>query len=330
MSMKKGNSTLHKSRKFGFTLAEVFCPLRKSEAASRIIRDLAGVTSGSTRRAGFASAHTAPYRKFGFTLAEVFCPLRKSKRAAFTLAEVLITLGVIGVVAAITMPSLIQNHQKKEIATRLKQTYSIISQAMVMAQTEHGEMMYWGADDMNGKTAFDAESGEWVDNGSADFADNFADTYFIPYIKNIKDYGTVPSNKVYGVGNGPYQADGKATSPYTRYLALPNGALIRIAVNTSGCATGFDENKNCSVNVTYTGIIFIVDVNGPKKPNREAKDIFVIKLDAPNNKIVMQNYSISERNQIKAYCSSVDDSQVCGALIQMDGWEIADDYPWYN
>ncbi|MFQ8625261.1 MAG: type II secretion system protein [Candidatus Gastranaerophilaceae bacterium] len=39
---------------------------------------------------------------------------------AFTLAEVLITLGIIGVVAAMTMPVLIQNHKEKETVAKLK------------------------------------------------------------------------------------------------------------------------------------------------------------------------------------------------------------------
>ena len=41
-------------------------------------------------------------------------------KKGFTLAEVLITLGIIGVVAAMTMPTLIQNHQKRslEVATQ--------------------------------------------------------------------------------------------------------------------------------------------------------------------------------------------------------------------
>lgn len=43
----------------------------------------------------------------------------------FTLAEVLITLGIIGVVAAMTMPTLIQKNQDKELISRIKKTYSM-------------------------------------------------------------------------------------------------------------------------------------------------------------------------------------------------------------
>ena len=51
----------------------------------------------------------------------------KLRRCAFTLAEVLITLGIIGVVAALTMPTLIAKHQKQVFVNRVKQTYSIVS-----------------------------------------------------------------------------------------------------------------------------------------------------------------------------------------------------------
>lgn len=56
-------------------------------------------------------------------------------KKGFTLAEVLITLGIIGVVAAMTMPSLIQNYRKKEATTRIKKFYSMMSQAVFFQQT---------------------------------------------------------------------------------------------------------------------------------------------------------------------------------------------------
>ena len=48
---------------------------------------------------------------------------------AFTLAEVLITLGIIGVVAAMTLPTLIQKYQEKVTVNKLKKMYSVLSQA---------------------------------------------------------------------------------------------------------------------------------------------------------------------------------------------------------
>ena len=62
----------------------------------------------------------------------------------FTLAEVLITLGIIGVVAAMTMPSLIQKHQDKETVARVKKAYSVLSQAYLLAKEEYGPYSDWG------------------------------------------------------------------------------------------------------------------------------------------------------------------------------------------
>ena len=56
----------------------------------------------------------------------------------FTLAEVLITLGIIGVVAALTIPTLIGNYQKKEVAVRLQKMYNTIQNAISLAEEENG------------------------------------------------------------------------------------------------------------------------------------------------------------------------------------------------
>ena len=61
------------------------------------------------------------------------------KRIAFTLAEVLITLGIIGVVAALTLPSLITNYQKQVIETRLSKFYTTMNQAVLNSQIENGD-----------------------------------------------------------------------------------------------------------------------------------------------------------------------------------------------
>ena len=56
----------------------------------------------------------------------------KNIKNAFTLAEVLITLGIIGIVVALTLPTLIQNHRNQVVETRLKKFYSTINQAITL------------------------------------------------------------------------------------------------------------------------------------------------------------------------------------------------------
>lgn len=60
-------------------------------------------------------------------------------KKGFTLAEVLITLGIIGVVAAMTLPALISNHKNSELRSSLLKNYSAISQALDMYQADTGE-----------------------------------------------------------------------------------------------------------------------------------------------------------------------------------------------
>lgn len=64
-------------------------------------------------------------------------------KKAFTLAEILITLGIIGVVAALTMPMLIGHFEKTTTATKLKKFYSVMAQATDKAMSENGDWSTW-------------------------------------------------------------------------------------------------------------------------------------------------------------------------------------------
>lgn len=59
-------------------------------------------------------------------------------RKAFTLAEVLITLGIIGVVAAMTLPSLIERNRRVELQNGLKAAYSLLQQALQRMNADYG------------------------------------------------------------------------------------------------------------------------------------------------------------------------------------------------
>lgn len=62
---------------------------------------------------------------------------------AFTLAEVLITLGIIGIVAAMTMPSLVGKYRQKTIETRLEKFYSAANQAIKLSEVKNGPKESW-------------------------------------------------------------------------------------------------------------------------------------------------------------------------------------------
>ena len=67
-----------------------------------------------------------------------YCRFSKTYNIAFTLAEVLITLGVIGVVAALTIPNVIAKYQEMAAVVRLKKSYSVVTNAINRAMAEEG------------------------------------------------------------------------------------------------------------------------------------------------------------------------------------------------
>jgi prepilin-type N-terminal cleavage/methylation domain-containing protein len=70
---------------------------------------------------------------------KIFTKIRHNgELKGFTLAEVLITLGIIGVIAALTMPALIQNHNDRAAVVKVKKMYSVIANAVHLWQVEEG------------------------------------------------------------------------------------------------------------------------------------------------------------------------------------------------
>ena len=123
---------------------------------------------------------------------------------AFTLAEVLITITVIGVVAALTIPTLIQSYKKSVVETRLAKFYSVMNNAIRMAEIDYGPQSTWT--DYHINQVQDEEGQAKIDNG--DKYDALVDKYFAPYLKiiaseeminNVKD---VDPQKIYYLSDG--------------------------------------------------------------------------------------------------------------------------------
>ena len=166
------------------------------------------------------------------------------------MAEVLITLGIIGIVAAMTLPTIINNARNKQFEAGLKKNYSVISQAFEMYQAKTGERAT--------KQTFVGK--------------NLKNT-IMPYFNVIKDCGSgvfYQNDKCMPKGSNPYKTyDGKGSfGIYATYFEegsfiLYDGSLVRIYHQNWG-------NTNC---------IIAVDVNGfEKNPNRAGYDVFVFEL----------------------------------------------------
>ena len=188
----------------------------------------------------------------------VYSPLtthNSLKKSAFTLAEVLITLGIIGVVAAITLPSLIQRNIEKQRVTQLKKAYSELSQAYNLAIAENGSPTEWGMGGM-----YEEKSHYIMANNMRKFLKLSVDCVDMTAEQTRVNCG---HDNLYS--DYPYQYD----KSVRRLVVLSDGTLVNIRTYTGLCNFQYGAIKN------VCGVIS-VDLNGATPPNRNGEDLFEI------------------------------------------------------
>ncbi|MBR1753747.1 prepilin-type N-terminal cleavage/methylation domain-containing protein, partial [bacterium] len=171
----------------------------------------------------------------------------------FTLAEVLITLGIIGVVAALTIPTLIQKFDERETIVKVKKMYSTLSRAFEHYKIEHPNVK--------------ASDFSTPDNGGSTQVFNI----FKDYLMITKDCGTgdgtlcsTPSS-VYLL-NSPSVYNNYSGNQYLHKVLLNDGSSILFS--------GFEGNE-------MVGIVY--DINGNKSKNVYGKDLFSFAIDLEGN-----------------------------------------------
>lgn len=240
--------------------------------------------------------------KKDFTTTKAFLPQIQHNRA-FTLAEVLITLGIIGVVAALTLPTLISAYKKKEYSTRIKKFYSVMSQVIRMAEAEHGESTSWKYIVTTAESDGSIDYDKVVSNTKA-----FMDTYIIPYLNNV----TTESDVIY---------------PDFQY---PGWKFVSLSFNDG--STVHAKSGDC-LDMYY-------DVNGSKAPNKDGYDryTFAICLGGPYRKFATQQKPFitwgasphvdSIYNDYSAQLDTCKNSGSCARFLQMNNFEYPDNYPF--
>ncbi len=187
------------------------------------------------------------------------CPTFRSKYA-FTLAEVLITLGIIGVVAAMTLPSLIVKTKEKEAVSKLKKVHSTLENAYRLAQNEHSEITNW-----------------FSGNNSAVNSELFYKN-LKPYLKVMKECGFEQGC----LTEGPVKTlDGRNYVDYnllpSEYkIILADGVSVVFFVSSPECSNVFIEQDeklywNACGNIK-------VDINGKKGEYTLGKDFFTFDI----------------------------------------------------
>ncbi len=227
-------------------------------------------------------------------------------KKAFTLAEVLITLGVIGVVAAITLPSLITAYNKHVIETKLFKIHSTVLQAIRMIQANND-----GSIDLNEMP---------IDVGDVHFSREKSkavfENYFAPVFTSAVEYHPTMLNNVYSADGSTKLEAGDAN---TYLFQLNDGTVLGFTK-----AGGMDR--------FYIDVVF----NAGKSKIRSGKDTFWLMYD--NDGSGGYKYTILgtyNEQQFKSYCVSnsrrpayaIYPSAFCTALIVKNNFKIPKDYP---
>lgn len=225
------------------------------------------------------------------------------KIMAFTMAETLITLGIIGIIAAMTLPSLVAKYQSKVLSTQLKKLYSVTYQAMLRAVPD-GDFRYLSL---------------IKDGGGTESAKFFYDNYLKPQFK-------VQSFCKEKAGCWP-QTYTKKKTKYGNLKGIGSGVIsfttidgYAFTIDTWSFNHAGNVSETFGVDVTNNAAIVViaVDVNGFKNPNTFGKDVYI--------------YVMTERGLLPAGNDRSDDEVdeeckttglYCFAKIMRDNWNIA-------
>lgn len=242
-------------------------------------------------------------------LATVATSDKGGKMRAFTLAETLITLGIIGVVAAITIPNLINNYQKHVIETTLKEDYSILQQAMKFTEYDDVALELSFPDNVTG-------------------AKKWFETYLAPHLK----YSQICYNQA-----GCWHNKG-FTKTITGAKALADNKSVGIGIGTitvrlmngsNLCIDGWDAkdmDRYFGIKVTNPSLVVYIDANGNKPPNVIGKDIYVVAFTEDGLVPAGQNTTVETINDnCKKDASGSNAGYYCLMRVKNNGWEIPND-----
>lgn len=183
---------------------------------------------------------------------------------AFTLAEVLITLGIIGVVAALTIPALIQKTQDAEFINKMKKEYSVISQAYQSLKTDNGDSI---------ENAITGASG----TGNALLKNTFKQK--LSYIQDCDTNNGANLGVCFVAKANAKYLNGNSSSAYyfgpsgdnsTSGLILNDGSSLAFSLDSSSCT----YTRGNAAYTNSCGYV-LLDVNGIQSPNAWGRDIYL-------------------------------------------------------
>ena len=247
-----------------------------------------------------------------------------ARRIAFTMAEILLSLTIIGVVAAITLPSLTGNINERTWNTQRKALFARMSQAVSLMPALNG----YGISTSGTSSAVDTATETFITAGLSKVLkiNNVCDA------EHVADCG-IPSTITPMDGSQPIQVSEYLT--FADYIGASGGAsFIPDSQNTKAAALETANGESilvyyypyCKVNEWYynenstdypqpydkTCVNFVYDLNGTKGPNTMGKDVGFITVFNPYDPIVVapmplsSNAGRAKQTDASALCTQQD------------------------
>ena len=222
------------------------------------------------------------------------------RKVAFTLAEVLITLGIIGVVAAMTLPTLMAKYRENVTMSKLKKAYTTLAQAQLMSISENGDVDGW----------------DWVESGQ-ESNNAIVLAWFNKYFGKYLNKAEV--------------IDKKKLDPATQEL-VDDGIVVRLA---DGSIFKFSNFAGGALHIIlYTNEKTFLDGT-----TVDGKDYFMFAFNINSEKTKRVNtygFNVSDINELKnnsytgCYVENPGSGNraYCARLLQVYNWTVPDDYPW--
>lgn len=247
---------------------------------------------------------------------------------AFTLAEVLITLGIIGIIAVITIPNLISNSQKHQYVAQLKKAYSVSNSTLTDIMREYGSV-----GDLEGTGLFSPQQNcdgmlmnemmECESGNSKAMMTNFSNA-FKKNIKIAKDCGTSSTECFPDETLTFYSGDNSSTMNLNsevayRFISV-DGTAYEISL-VQGCTAGDASNTTVCGFITF-------DVNGRKPPNTFGRDTFRFSIAKkgflhPFGSTANDNtWNWRQGNDPECGVHGITSGYYCAGRIMEEGWQM--------
>lgn len=225
---------------------------------------------------------------------------------AFTLAEVLITLGIIGVVASMTLPTVVQKYRNQVVETRLKKFYTVFNQAIRLAEVEYGDKKDW---------YIDASGVDLDEDGNPILSTSRIDQWFSKYLSSfivIKRKSDTRGRLLYYLPDGSAFQLGTSVNASLRdiyfYPGNPDKCQGDDADTVGRCVWKFEYQPVASSDI------------GWKYGYNKGLESFFYTWDGSDSMLKSdRERGCYVNSELKSFCSRI---------IQMNNWKIPKDYPY--